>query len=265
MTLSEGPSIGIGGGQGFAPRLRELGYTDAEISKMNPVQQQDIVEKGTEPARAESTARVTKGQVAPTAEPTAEGPVRPEAPPKLKVTAHRGLGKGRLGKEGGHQFWSASKDEAKKYAESDEDVITEEISFSNPLVVDNWVDAKKKLGLPNDTPMGDILDAAANAGYDGISWKHHGVQEYVKLNKPAAPISTAAAPTPNKETVAKMKELDKVEEKMSSGAKKLNAPAKKAFNEMVASDPRLEQVKRVNFEKAVTDLEKSGKLKVRCP
>lgn len=39
---------------------------------MNPVQQQNIVEKGTEPARAESTARVT---------PTAEGPVRPEAPP----------------------------------------------------------------------------------------------------------------------------------------------------------------------------------------
>lgn len=82
---------------------------------------------------------------------------------------------------------------------------------------------------------------------------------------PVRPEAPAAAPTPNKETVAKMKELDKVEEKMSSGAKKLNAPAKKAFNEMVASDPRLEQVKRVNFEKAVTDLEKSGKLKVRCP
>lgn len=72
IAFTEGPSVGIGGGQGFAPRLRELGYTDAEISKMNPVQQQNIVEKGTEPARAESTARVT---------PTAEGPVRPEAPP----------------------------------------------------------------------------------------------------------------------------------------------------------------------------------------
>jgi hypothetical protein len=73
MTLSEGPSIGIGGGQGFAPRLRELGYTDAEISKMNPVQQQDIVEKGTEPARAESTARVIPNQPA----ATTQAPVDP--------------------------------------------------------------------------------------------------------------------------------------------------------------------------------------------
>ena len=82
---------------------------------------------------------------------------------------------------------------------------------------------------------------------------------------PAAAPAPATAPTPNKETVAKMKELDKIEEKMSSGAKKLNAPAKKAFDKMVAADPRIDQVKRANFDKAVTELEKSGKLKVRCP
>lgn len=101
-----------------------------------------------------------------------------------------------------------------------------------------------------------------------VGMRHVG-NAIVSINE-ASTASTAApaptiAPTPNKETVAKMKELDKIEEKMSSMAKKLNAPAKKAFDKMVAADPRIDQVKRANFDKAVTDLEKSGKLKVRCP
>jgi hypothetical protein len=53
-----GPSINISLPQGFAPALKKLGYTDEEIAGMTIDQQQDIAINKTEPARAESTAKV---------------------------------------------------------------------------------------------------------------------------------------------------------------------------------------------------------------
>ena len=51
--------------EGFVPALKKLGYTADEIAKMTIEQQQDIVINKTEPARAESTAKLPTPEAAP--------------------------------------------------------------------------------------------------------------------------------------------------------------------------------------------------------
>ena len=57
-TTTEGKGVPVRKPEGFAPSLRKLGYTDEEIGKMTFEQQQEIAINKTEPARAESTAKV---------------------------------------------------------------------------------------------------------------------------------------------------------------------------------------------------------------
>lgn len=80
---------------------------------------------------------------------------------------------------------------------------------------------------------------------------------------PAAP-APAAAPAPNKKTVAKMKELAKAEDGIETNNTSRKNKSQKKIDALLESDARLKEV-RDNFDKAVADLEKSGKLKVRCP
>lgn len=84
----------------------------------------------------------------------------------------------------------------------------------------------------------------------------------VRPEAPAGPAPTTA-PTPNKETVAKMKDLAKAESGTETNNNSRKAKAQKKVDALLNSDARLMEV-RDNFDKAVADLEKSGKLKVRC-
>lgn len=94
---------------------------------------------------------------------------------------------------------------------------------------------------------------------------------------PAAPAPTTetAAPAatteviadPKEETLKKMNTLADLEVKSDENQnknKQTRASAKRKMDKMLAEDARLAEV-NANFDKAVNDLEKAGKLKVRCP
>lgn len=107
----------------------------------------------------------------------------------------------RGGNEG--QFYSASEQEAAGYGG---EVKKETLTFDNPLRADNWVEAKKELGLPESTTMPEVIKAATDAGHDGIVWKHHGVDEYVKLSPDAATASVGPGAASIKEPLASYEE-----------------------------------------------------------
>ncbi len=93
---------------------------------------------------------------------------------------------------------------------------------------------------------------------------------------PAAPAPTTEAATaatteavaaPKAETLKKMNTLADLEVKSDENQnknKQTRASAKRKMDKMLAEDARLAEV-NANFDKAVNDLEKAGKLKVRCP
>jgi hypothetical protein len=76
--------------------------------------------------------------------------------------------------------------------------------------------------------------------------------------------TTEAIAAPKAETLKKMKDLSKAEDKESSRHEKTKKSGESAKKKMLAEDARLAEVD-ANFDKAVNDLEKAGKLKVRCP
>ena len=82
---------------------------------------------------------------------------------------------------------------------------------------------------------------------------------------PAA--TTEAIAAPKAETLEKMNTLADLEVKSDENQnknKQTRASAKRKMEKMLAEDARLAEV-NANFDKAVNDLEKAGKLKVRCP
>jgi hypothetical protein len=84
----------------------------------------------------------------------------------------------------------------------------------------------------------------------------------------AAPAATTEAiADPKEETLKKMNTLADLEVKSDENQnknKQTRASAKRKMDKMLAEDARLAEV-NANFDKAVNDLEKAGKLKVRCP
>jgi hypothetical protein len=84
----------------------------------------------------------------------------------------------------------------------------------------------------------------------------------VRPEAPAGP-APATAPTPNKKTVAKMKDLAKAESGTETNNDSRKAKAQKKVDALLNSDARLMEV-RDNFDKAVEELEKAGKLQVSC-
>jgi hypothetical protein len=90
-------------------------------------------------------------------------------------------------------------------------------------------------------------------------------REQLAMTKPTAPAATTEAiAAPKAETLKKMKDLSKAEDKESSRHEKTKKSGESAKKKMLAEDARLAEVD-ANFDKAVNDLEKAGKLKVRCP
>ena len=79
-----------------------------------------------------------------------------------------------------------------------------------------------------------------------------------------AAVTTEAIAAPKAETMSTMEKLAKAEEKEGSANKSVATKGRKAKEKMLAEDARLDEVS-ANFDKAVQDLEKAGKLKVQCP
>jgi len=116
--------------------------------------------------------------------PKEEAPEKPES-----VTLYRGVPKGQEGREtvGGALFMSPDPEVAQQYAGPNGNVTKESRTFDNILNASTWANAKQKLGLPQSATMADLVNAAREAGHDGVTFKTTNGQEYIAINKaPAA-------------------------------------------------------------------------------
>lgn len=83
----------------------------------------------------------------------------------------------------GGTFYSPDRKVAESYANGGP-VHETTVQFEKPLVAENWMEAKKALGLDPSADMPALLDAARSAGHDGVVFRsHNGSPEYVALPK----------------------------------------------------------------------------------
>jgi len=107
-------------------------------------------------------------------------PTKPES-----VKLYRGVPKGQEGREtvGGALFMSPDRKVAEEYAGPNGNVTEEERTFDNILRAPDWVSAKKQLGLPQSATMADLVNAAREAGHDGVTFNTTNGKEYIAINK----------------------------------------------------------------------------------
>ncbi|HEY9529268.1 MAG TPA: hypothetical protein VIR02_19410 [Anaerolineales bacterium] len=87
----------------------------------------------------------------------------------------------------GARHFSANKGLAKMYGIGGS-VVEEDLSFANPLKVENAVDAKAKLGLSPGAGSEEVINTARSKGHDGIIYDDgKKTQEYVQLNPGTTP------------------------------------------------------------------------------
>lgn len=192
VNLDQGAAGGPGGAQSAGTDPLEPVPAGPESGPIAP---------GETPGAADHSGSVTQSDTQGESAPADAGAVQP-TPVVLKsladlpalpeptgpITVYRGepSGKTSTAGDGAHKFYTETPEEAAGYAGKGGRVIQETLDFQNPLRADNWVAAKKRLELPNDTSMASLLDTAATRGHDGIIWRHHGKTEFVKL-EPTAP------------------------------------------------------------------------------
>jgi hypothetical protein len=135
---------------------------------------------------------------APQGTPLQEGANPQVAPKPFESVAFRGVGAGTGYPQDGRTFWAPSEETAKEYGSN---ITKATIRFESPLYSANWIDAKRKLGIPTSSTMPQVLDAAEAAGHDGIVWSHHGKPEFVKLRQQQNPPAAEPAVPPTKSGV----------------------------------------------------------------
>lgn len=82
----------------------------------------------------------------------------------------------------GDTFYTPERAIAEQYAGKDGDVVEKKIAFRNLLTADTWFAAKQILGLRQSSNMPELIAAAREAGYDGITFKTStNGQEYIHI------------------------------------------------------------------------------------
>ena len=125
------------------------------------------------------------------AAPRAEVPAA-AAPEPAPVKLYRGTQAGSEGRAtvGDAFFMSPDRKVAEAYAGEGGTVTEQSVAFRNLLEAPTWMKAKEQLGLQKSATMDDLIRAARDAGYDGLSFTTKNGKEYVQI--PGA----AAAPLP---------------------------------------------------------------------
>jgi hypothetical protein len=139
------------------------------------------------------------------AELPTEPTVRGEGPPSdtvepTTVTLYRGVQAGKEAEPtvGGGLFMSPDRKVAETYAGKDGNVKEEEVTFTNLLDTPTWTDAKTSLGLSKDKTMADVVNAARDQGYDGVTFTTTNGREYIVIPQKETP--SATTPTETVET-----------------------------------------------------------------
>jgi len=114
-------------------------------------------------------------------------PSRPEGQVPRTVSLFRGVGEGRdpASATDVGRFLSPDRAVAEGYAGPRGTVAEEQVTFSNLLETQTWMQAKERLGLTPSATMQDLVAAAQAQGYDGVSFTTKNGVEYIQV--PVAP------------------------------------------------------------------------------
>ena len=149
-------------------------------------------EKGSAPPAAAPSAAVET----PAPTPAVTGTPTPAIPKTVKL--YRGVPEGKDNQPtvGGALFMSPDRGVAETYAGANGTVTEKEVSFNNLLEAKNWADAKKQLGVPRSTTMEGLVNAAREAGHDGVTFNTTNGREYISISQPAPAPAAAPAAAP---------------------------------------------------------------------
>lgn len=123
------------------------------------------------------------------AKPTDTAEVRPNVTPVTSenqpttMTLFRGVQAGKEGQPtvGGALFMTPDKSVAKMYAGESGKVTESQVTFNNLLASQNWLEAKQKVGLPQEATMEDLVNKARDLGYDGVTFNTTNGQEVISI------------------------------------------------------------------------------------
>lgn len=121
--------------------------------------------------------------------PTTTVEATPAAAAPEPIKLYRGTKAGAEGSAtvGDAFFMTPDRKVAEAYAGKGGTVAEQDVSFSNLLEAPTWMKAKQQLGLAKSASMDDLVRAAREAGYDGLSFTTTNGKEYVQIPAAAAP------------------------------------------------------------------------------
>jgi hypothetical protein len=123
-----------------------------------------------------------------------------DAPAAAPVKLYRGTKAGSEGSPtvGDGFFMTPDRKVAEAYAGKGGNVTEQDVSFGNLLEAPTWMKAKQQLGLAKSATMDDLIRAARDAGYDGLSFTTKNGKEYVQIPGAAViDVPTAAVAEPS--------------------------------------------------------------------
>lgn len=158
------------------------------------------------------------------------------------VKLFRGVVNGRSNGLDNDTFWSPERETAALYSKGPNNesgqVLEDNVTFNNLFETQNWMTAKKELGLPYDTSMPDLLSAIKAKGYDGVTWRGAHGPEYIKfpakggVNEPQGPINNPQGQASQPE--GQQHAQEQAQEVQPSGQQE---PAEQASQETVRKHP----------------------------
>lgn len=211
--IPSGETAGIAGqgaqttatGKGGGKAAPQKGKAAVAPKPVAIVEQEEEVAVTPQPAKpAKKKAEKGAGKKPTKAQPVATKPPTKLAPKSETVTVYRGVKEGRDATDrtdtvGGGLFYTPDKNEATSHAGPKGSVDEATLTFDNLLDAPNWLKAKEMLGLPKSATMADIVNAAREQGYDGITFSTKGGKEYIDISAKRAPAQkakpTAAKPS----------------------------------------------------------------------
>jgi GNAT superfamily N-acetyltransferase len=184
-------------------------------------------------------------------------PSRPEGQVPRTVSLFRGVGEGRdpASATDVGRFLSPDRAVAEGYAGPRGTVAEEQVTFSNLLETQTWMQAKERLGLTPSATMQDLVAAAQAQGYDGVSFTTKNGVEYIQV--PVAPEGEFLGQFAGiNAATANISELERAKRMKEQGASQDEIWQATGWNERVDGNWRFE----VSDDQAALTGERSGRL-----
>jgi hypothetical protein len=166
----------------------------------------------------------------------------PAAAAPEPVRLYRGTKAGSEGSStvGDAFFMTPDRKVAEAYAGKGGTVAEQDVSFRNLLEAPTWMKAKQQLGLDKSATMDDLIRAARDAGYDGLSFTTKNGKEYVQIPAAAAPepsVPSAGTSAPAAQAAGPSpREIQELDQALAMGRADLSPEQRIALRDQVLAE-----------------------------